>query len=97
MLPSKVHAQSPRVVHRDKPEKEAIPDVVGDSPSERVTLPMSAIEGEDEDDAEDILEDDGDRGDGVNAAEANEQRALDELPADRPLVIDDEPSTRRDH
>lgn len=82
MLLSKVHAIYDRVAHRDKPQKEAVPVSVGDSPSQRVTRPMNAIE------------DDGDRDDGENSAEANEQRALDELPADRPLVIDDEPTAR---
>jgi len=82
MLLSKVHSLYDRVVHREKRQKEAVPVSVGESPSQRVTLPMNAID------------DDGDRDDGENAAEANEQRAIEELPADRPLFLDDEPTAR---
>lgn len=90
MLLSKVHAFYDRVVR--KPEKEPVPVEVVDSPSERVTLPLSAIE--DDGDPDDAIEDDGDRSDGENWAEANEQRALEDLPAERPIILDDEPTAR---
>lgn len=66
-----------------KSSVEAIPLELGDSPSQRVTAPVNAIDAEDEGDELD----DGDRIDGENAAERNEQRAVEELPAERPVVI----------
>ena len=60
---------------------------VRDSPSGRVTTPMAAINEDDE----------GDRDDGENWFEDNVERGMEKLPADKPLVIDDdEPNTKRD-
>lgn len=66
-----------------KSSQEAVPLELGESPSQRMTAPVNAVEAEDEGDELD----DGDRLDGENAAERNEERAIEELPAERPVVI----------
>jgi hypothetical protein len=53
---------------------------------ERDVEPMSAPE-----------MDESDRADGENWTESAVERAVDTLPAGRPLIIDDEPTARHDH
>ncbi len=87
------HSLYDRIVHhRDTIEQPVVQAEIRDSPSGRVTLPMQAVamcEGEQE-------LDDGDRSDGENWIDAATERALENLPADRPVLIDDEPTTRHD-
>jgi hypothetical protein len=64
----------------------AIPNVVRDSPSGRDTTPMAAINADDE----------GDRDDGENWFEDNVERGMERLPADKPLVIEDQPTGRHE-
>ncbi|MFT3698561.1 MAG: hemerythrin domain-containing protein [Kofleriaceae bacterium] len=52
-----------------------IPSVLVDSPSQRVTTPMAAID----------MDDEGDRDDGENWFENNIERGVEMLPADRPI------------
>lgn len=73
-----------RIIHpHDTLEQPVVPEVL-DSPTAE-TPAMS--EGEQE-------HDDGDREDGENWVDAATERALEQLPADRPLYIEDEPTTR---
>ncbi|MEP6863931.1 MAG: hypothetical protein ABJE66_25105 [Deltaproteobacteria bacterium] len=119
-LLSKVHALYDRVVHGAKSKADAAPArrPVRDSPSQRITRPMSTLDedatldedgidadaGEmhlrDERDVEPMSapeQDDSDRADGENWTESAVEHAIDTLPAGRPLIIDDEPTTRHDH
>lgn len=64
----------------------AVPSPVRDSPSQRITQPVNAQDQVDPDD-------EGDRDDGENWFENNVQQGLESLPADKPLIIDDEPTS----
>ena len=107
-LLSKVHALYDRVVHGAKPKADAaaVRKPVRDSPSQRITQPMSAIDDDDEmhlRDPRDVEpmsapeKDASDRSDGENWTESAVEHAIDTLPAGRPLIIDDEPTARHDH
>jgi hypothetical protein len=118
-LLSKVHALYDRVVHGAKSKADANPvrRPLRDSPSQRITRPMSTLDDDAEagaitgDDADEMhLRDErdvepmsaperdaSDRADGENWAESAVERAVDTLPAGRPLIIDDEPTARHDH
>jgi hypothetical protein len=113
---SKVHALYDRVVHGGMPAPKAdavVRTPVRDSPSQRITRPVTAqvnaeAEADEDDqvgfyDARDVEPmsaaeaDQGDRDDGENWAESSLENAMDTLPAERPIVIDDEPTARHDH
>jgi hypothetical protein len=118
-LLSKVHALYDRVVHGAKPKVDtaAVRRPLRDSPSERITKPMAALDDDADagsltsDDADEMHlrderdiepmsapeQDDSDRADGENWTEAAVEQAIDTLPAGRPLLIDDEPTSRHDH
>jgi hypothetical protein len=117
-LLSKVHALYDRVVHGAKPKADEarIRRPVRDSPSQRITRPMSALDDDDDGDdtADDVDEvglrdprdvepmsafeaDASDRTDGENWTESALENAVDTLPAEHPVVIDDEPTARHDH
>lgn len=74
------------VRHHDTLEQPVVDVEVRDSPSGRVTMPMAAMS-----EAQQEL-DDGDRDDGENWVDAATERALENLPADQPLLIEDEPT-----
>lgn len=88
-LRAQVHKLHDRLVNHDTLEQPVVDVEVRDSPSARITgLTASAVsEGEQE-------LDDGDRADGENWVDAATERALENLPVDSPLLIEDEPTSR---
>jgi len=105
-LLSKVHALYDRVVHGAKKRTDGavVRKTVRDSPSQRITRPMAVADGDADEvglhDPRDVEPmsafeaDESDRADGENWAEAAVERAVDTLPAGKPLSIDDEPTAR---
>ncbi|HET9989355.1 MAG TPA: hypothetical protein VFQ65_12580 [Kofleriaceae bacterium] len=101
-------------MHRAKPKAEnaVVRKPVRDSPSQRITKPMSVADDGDDDwdndnndevglrDERDVEPmsafeaDASDRTDGENWTESAMENAIDTLPAERPIVIDDEPTVR---
>jgi hypothetical protein len=69
----------------------AVPDPVRDSPSQRITQPTNAQSDQVDPD------DEGDRDDGENWFENNVERGVETLPAGKPLIIDDEPTSPHSH
>jgi hypothetical protein len=117
-LLSKVHALYDRVVHGAKPKAEEarVRRPMRESPSQRITRPMGALDADAEDDTDTDNSDEvglrdqrdvepmssfeadaSDRSDGENWTESAMENAIDTLPAERPIVIDDEPTARHDH
>jgi hypothetical protein len=110
-LLSKVHALYDRVVHGAKPKADeaAVREPLRDSPSQRITKPMSALDDDNNSDEMHLRDprdvepmsapekDASDRADGENWTESAVEHAIDTLPAGRPLIIDDEPTARHDH
>lgn len=108
-LLSKVHALYDRFVHGAKSQADdaKVRTPVRDSPSQRITRPMSVADGDADEvglyDPRDVEPmsafeaDESDRADGENWTESSVEHAIDTLPAERPLLIDDEPTARHDH
>ena len=105
-LLSKVHALYDRFVHGAKPKADdaAVRTSLRDSPSQRITKPMNVADGDADEvglyDPRDVEPmsafelDESDRADGENWSESSVAHAVDTLPAERPLIIDDEPTAR---
>ena len=106
-LLSKVHAFYDRVVHGAKAKRSegaVVRKAVRDSPSQRITRPMAVADGDADEvglyDPRDVEpmsvveRDASDRADGENWAESAVEHAIDTLPAEKPLSIDDEPTAR---
>jgi len=65
----------------------AVPSSVRDSPSQRITQPTNAVSDQVD------PNDEGDRDDGENWFENNVEQGVETLPAGKPLIIDDEPTS----
>jgi hypothetical protein len=65
----------------------AVPSSVRDSPSQRITRPTGVQTDQVDPD------DEGDRDDGENWFENNVERGVETVPASKPLIIDDEPTS----
>jgi len=76
-----------RTVHPHDTLEQPVVDVAGSVGAEVLDSPSGRVTTEQE-------HDDGDREDGENWIDAATERALEQLPADHPLYIEDEPTTR---